>query len=67
MNVSQGGDTYGWTVAQTVASFAALAAIVTAIFALVNEQVQRVRGRDIGSVAADRAKMGHFYVPRVTW
>jgi hypothetical protein len=66
MDSSPPSNDLSWTIAQTVASYLGLAAIFLAIFTLSNERVQRVRSRDIGSIAAEPSKMGHFYVPRVT-
>ena len=51
---------------QTIASLIALIAIILAIVTLINERIQRERGRDAGSVAADSSKMEYFFVPRLS-
>lgn len=60
------GSADSWTKTQTIASLIALIAIILAIIGLINERIQRVRGRDAGSVAADPSKMEYFFVPQLS-
>lgn len=60
-------DEKPWVVSQTVASWISVLGVAFALWAIVQERIQRVRSRDDARIATDPVKMDYFYVKRASW